>query len=183
MAMSRDISPDFLKSDTQTPFDSCLVCSKDVISSGEDYFIERIMRRVPDFGVTETLFEYAMCMDCASNMKGEMSKESMQSIEAFFKERIMSLDPFDRLINPLEKCLLTGKRIDESLEFSFHAHCRGAEMMESIFPYAVSDDAMDQISELLSKETLDELDEFKGKYFNGPPEIAELINPKRLLPI
>jgi hypothetical protein len=56
-------------------------------------------------------------------------------------------------------------------------------MLESIFPYAVSDEAMDQISELLSKETLDELDDFKGKYFNGPPEIAELINPKRLLAI
>ena len=183
MSMSRDITPEFLKSDTQTPFDSCLVCAKDVISSGEDYFIERIMRKVPDFGVTETLFEYAMCMDCASNMKEEISEESMKSIEAFFILLIMSIDPFDRLINPLEKCLLTGKRIDDSLEFSYHAHCRGTEILESIFPYAVSDEAMDQISELLSKETLDELNDFKGKYFNGPPEIAALINPKRLLPI
>lgn len=183
MSMSSDISNDFLKSDTQTPFDTCLVCHKNVIDSGEDYFIERIMRKVPEFGIKETLFEYAMCMDCAGNMKGEMSKDSMERIETFFKERVMSIDPFERLENPMEKCLLTGKAIDDSLEFSYHAHCRGNQMIESIFPYAVSDEAMDQISELLSKETLDELDDFKGKYFNGPPEIAELINPKRLLPI
>lgn len=178
-----EITEDFRKSDTAEPFDKCLVCSKNIIETGEDYFIERIMRRVPEFGMVETLFEYAMCMPCAAQMRNEMSEESMQRIEEYFKSRISAIDPEDNREKPLEKCLLTGKSILESQEFSYHAHCRGGEMIKSIFPYAISDDAMDEISELLSNDTIDELDNFKGKYFTGPPEIAKLINPKRLIPI
>ncbi len=42
---------------------------------------------------------------------------------------------------------------------------------------------MEEISQLLSPETIDELDRFKGKYFNGPPELAEILNSRRFVPL
>lgn len=132
--------------------------------------------------VTEPIFEYAMCMTCAEQMRSSLSDQSKARVEAFFEERLMELglpDPSEKL----EVCLLTRKHISECIEFSYHGHFQGLSLSYGVFPYAISDEAMEQIAELLSPETLDELDDFKGKYFSGPPELAKLINPKRLIPL
>lgn len=175
-----EIDPRFFNSETGTPFERCLVCSKELVDSGEDYFVERIFRRVEALQLLEPIFEYAVCSGCANDMRKDLSKESLRNIEQYFNEKL-ALQRFNRSHDPLEKCLLTGKSIGQSTEFSYHAHCHGNKMLHSVFPYAISDEAMDEMSELLSDETTDQLDDFKNKHFTGPPEIASLINPKRLI--
>lgn len=177
-----DIDPRLYNSETGKPFQNCLVCNTGLAESGDDYFVERIFRRVPSLGVTEAIFEYALCMSCAENMRDELSLESKEQVEKFFESKLRQRSLLSQGTG-MDTCLLTGKSIVDSEEFSYHGHCRGNKMFRSIFPYAISDAAMDEISELLSDETTDQLNDFKGKYFTGPPEYADLLNPNRLLPI
>lgn len=170
----------FKDSETGDFIDHCLVCSKELVVSESEYFIERIFRMLPTMEMVEPIFEYAMCKTCAENMRNDLSKESMKNIESYF---LGNLQKNEFKASHTEHCLMTNKPIIESTEFSFHAHCKGDKMLESIFPYAISDKAMDEISELLSQETIDQLDDFKGKYFTGPPELAEILNPRRFVPI
>lgn len=181
--MDYPIDERFLDADHNAPFERCLVCDKNVLSSGTDYFIERIFRRLSDAPEqAEVIFEYAMCSECAEQLRESLSKSSRARIEALFTERLAGKQIKELNESTLE-CLLTDKPISQAQEFSFHAHCRGDRLVHSLFPYAISDDGMDEISALLSNETLDMLDDFKGRYFSGPPEVAELLNPKRFVPL
>lgn len=180
-----DIPKELHNSETDAPFQRCMSCDRDLLDGEVEYFVERIFRTVPDLDITEALFEYAMCMPCAESFRDQMSKESRERIEAYFIEGVQRnrWKTLDEDGNTLGTCILTGKSISECSEYSYHAYCKGDQLMEVAAPYAVSDLAMDEISELLSAETADELDDFKGKYFTGPPELADLINPKRLIPL
>lgn len=180
MDQTRPIPSEFYSSDTQAPIEHCLMCGIDLLNDETEYFIERVFRRVPSMNIVEPLFEFAVCMDCATNMRQDLSVESKKRVEEYFMQNASLRMDTDEKLN---RCLLSGKDISECSEFSLHAHCRGTNLVESIFPYAISDFAMDEIAALLSQETLDELDRFKGKYFTGPPELADFINPKRLLPL
>ena len=183
MSRQEPISDQFYNSETNEPFSHCIVCSTNLLSDETEYFIEKIIPRVKQFDVTEIIFEYAMCLECATSFRSEMSVESLKNVEAYFQSKLKQRNPIDLTKPSIDSCLLTGKPLSEASEYSYHVHCKGTNMIHSVFPYAISDLAMDEIAELLSKETTDELDDFKSKYFNGPPEIAELINPKRLLPL
>lgn len=167
-------------SDTNTPFDTCVSCSTELLVEGQSYFIERIFRRVQNLGICEVLFEYAICSSCAEEMRGNISSESKSNIEQYMRSKAQKLRFGAR---SLDHCLITGKAIAECSEFTYHAHCKGDKVYSDYFPYAISDLAQDEIGALLSAETLDELDDFKGKHFSGPPEFQELINPRRLLPL
>lgn len=178
------IDQKFFNSETQAPFESCTVCGKH-LGSGEEYFVERIFRRVPAMDIVETLFEYAMCFDCAAQLRNKMSRESLGNMEAFFNERLMENDAFLSLPpdQRLDRCMITGKEIKDSSEFSFHGHFRNGKLVTSFFPFAMSDDAMDLVSALLSVQTLEELDDFKGEYFTGPPEVSRLLKSRRFVPL
>jgi hypothetical protein len=180
MINEQPIDERFRDSETGKLIDHCLVCNNELVLSGSEYFVERIFRRVPNLEIVEPIFEYAMCKSCAENMREDLSKESLKNIEAYFMGNLQK-NEFTQAST--ETCLMTGKSINASTEFSFHAHCQGDKMLESIFPYAISDQATDEISELLSQETVDQLDDFKGKYFTGPPELADILNPKRFVPL
>ena len=170
----------FRDAETGNLIDQCLVCKKELVLSNSEYFVERIFRRVPNLEIVEPIFEYAMCKACAEDMRKDLSNESLKNIESYF---LSNLQKNEFTQASTDKCLMTGKDINESAEFSFHAHCQGDKLLPSIFPYAISDQAMEEISELLSQETVDQLDDFKGKYFTGPPELADILNPKRFVPL
>jgi hypothetical protein len=180
MMETSPIDQHLYNAETGAPFERCLVCPQAVQTTGEEYFVERIFRRLPELALIEPIFEYAMCAACAEDMRKEVSSESMKSIQSLFEERLKTLGipPFE---DRFETCLLTGKPIAASSEFSYHGHCQGDRMLRSIFPYAISDEAMNLIGDLLSDKTIDQLDDFKGRYFTGPPELAAILNPKRLL--
>lgn len=183
--MKMEIDKRFRNSETGGYFEHCLVCHENVLENEKDYFIEKIIRRIKSLNLTEVVFEYAICVACAQEMREKISQHSKIQMETFFLKNARLNERNSMALETqktTEKCLFTGKTISDCDEFSVHAHCVGKEMILSLFPYAVSDEAMDTMSELLSAETMEELDRFKKTYFKGPPELLELLSPKRLIP-
>lgn len=137
----------------------------------------------------EVIFEYAICMDCAQNMRGEMSKESMQSIQQYMlqnakpEERFFELRDHDFSIDRwLSKCMLTNESRDEQEEYQIHGVFVGNKMVSNQFPYMISGTALEEMNELLSPETRGEIDRFKDEFFDIPPELADLFkDPKFIL--
>ena len=181
MRETNDIPEELFNSDTQAPFDRCTICDCSLSDPSVDYSIQKAIRKVPKLQLTEVIFEYAICQTCALEERDKMSTESLSSIENYLKES--TRDRRSVYDISFDSCLVTGKEISACNEYSLFAQCVGGQITDGTFPYAISDLAMDQIGELLSAETIDELDDFTKKHFSGPPEYAELLNPHRFVPL
>jgi hypothetical protein len=79
--------------------------------------------------------------------------------------------------------VVKGTPIVHSSEYQIVAQCDGKHMLFTYMPYAISSTAMDEMTDLLSEKSLGEIDDFTGKYFSGPPEIAELIRKRSIMPV
>ncbi len=187
MYRQSDIPHDFYSHDTKAPFQQCLVCNCNLASSGAPYFIEKAYRRYPEFKSNDVIYEFAMCFRCAEDMRKSLSQESQTRMNNFIEENnsnnerkshLANLDPGST--DPwMEKCFITNESIAEQEEYVIYGIFNGDKMMVSDFPYAIGLKAMDALTQLLSNKTLDIMDDFMGKYFTGPPEINELISPRR----
>lgn len=162
------------------PFSTCINCQKFLLEDGTEYYIEKAIKKYPGFDAFDVIFEYAICLDCAENMRQRMSKESMKRIEFFFTENI---DASDRLNivkknpeNPgpwINKCLVKGTAKADLTEFQLYAHCNGKHLTLTHMPYLISGEVLDQIGQLLSAQTMGELDDFINGHFGPPPELEE----------
>ncbi len=189
--MDRQLVPipkEFYSFDSQQPFERCMVCKTDLLTGDTDYFIEKAIRNYPQHEVTDVIYEYAICWQCAHDMNGQMSEESTKNIQKYFSEQedfISSLANYNKRLrqgenNPiLQHCTITGKPIEQLDEYMIYAHFRGDKMVKSSMPYLFSSKVMDEVSDLLSNQTIDQLDDFMGEYFGGPPELEELIKLRR----
>ncbi|MFY0672002.1 MAG: hypothetical protein JXQ87_01275 [Bacteroidia bacterium] len=176
----RDIPTIFFDTITEEPIQKCQFCEKDLLKSDEPYIIEKAFRK------TEVVFEYAICMPCADNMRGQMSKDSMVAVEKYmlenarFQERAQELQHQEYDTDKwLGNCLVNDSAREEQEEYQIYGMFRGGKMIQNQFPYMMSGAALEEIQELLSPETKDEIDRFKDEYFNIPPELADLFrDPK-----
>ena len=181
-----DIPRELRNSETGELLANCLVCKKDVLQVRQPYFLEKIVRNVRQLGIREVLFEYAMCADCAEMMRQQLSKESIRQLQAYMEEHQhpATKQNLEHSEAPeLDRCAISDQLLDECSEFAYHAVCIGESLHPMFSPYAISSAVMDALGDRLSNETLDALDDFKGRYFTGPPEVARLISPKRLISI
>lgn len=167
----------------ERPIEECKICGKALLTSDEPYVIEKAFKQ------KEVLFEYAMCMDCANNMRQDMSKDSMQRIEQFMLQNGRFQDRFNDLRYEdfdtdkwLNNCIITNQDRDEQEEYQIQGIFMGDQMVSNQFPYMISGEAMEQMQELLSPETRGEIDRFKDEFFDLPPELADLFkDPKYIL--
>ncbi|MFA0964793.1 hypothetical protein AB9P05_23495 [Roseivirga sp. BDSF3-8] len=178
----------FFSSATEKPFEHCIECKKSLLS-GEPYLIQKSYRRYPDFNIEDTVFEFAMCFGCFEGMRNRMSRDSLRRMDSFFsenarieehlKKKTLGLNfSLDHFIN---NCIIEDIPIEETEEFQLVALCEGYHLSFSLPPYAISGQAMERMAELLSAETLDEMDDFRGRHFTGPPELSKLLNRKPIL--
>ena len=181
MPETNDIPEELYNSDTHAPFDSCTICDRNLLDPSVNYSVQKAVRKIPTLQLTEVLFEYAICHNCASQERDKMSEESLGKIQSFLTEAARNRGHVTNI--SFNQCLVTGMEISECSEYSLHAQCVGGQITDASFPFAISDVAMDQIGELLSAETIDELDNFTQKHFSGPPEFAKLLNPTRFVPL
>lgn len=161
---------------------------KFLLEDGTEYFIEKAIKKYPGFKASDIIFEYAICIDCAEKMRKQMSKESMQNIEKFFSENV---DVYARMElmqdnpnNPdawMDRCMVNGSQKDQLSEYQIYAHCSGKHMQLTHMPYLISGEVIDQISHLLSEQTLDELDGFITRNFGPPPELMEPLPKRRVV--
>ena len=136
--------------------------------------VERIFRG------TEPIVEYAICTDCQAKNSDELSESSRQAMMELFasidqEARLQHLR--DRLEDGIEDpwndtCVLTGKARSECNGYHVIAKCRGFDLELGFTPFMLSDDAIKQITALMSAQTRKQMDDFMDN-FSMPPEFAE----------
>ena len=172
-----DIPDELCSSETGLPFTNCLVCDRE-LGTGVEYMVEKAVRKYSDYGVQDTVFEYAVCMDCYTTLSATFSIESRERIEEYFRERVdqddrvrrLSVLPADDLAPRIGVCMVSGESIDALEEYQVVAHCVGDKLVVGPAPFMIGGPTIDEITGLLSNETLDELGGFRDQYFGLPPE-------------
>lgn len=177
----------FRDSATGEYFSRCLMCDRHLLD-GADYLIEKAVRAIPGPARTEMLFEYAICMDCAEQMRKQLSKESLQRISAYFGKHVDMQARMDLIARPgttfrdcIATCLITGVTIKKEREYSLYAQCQGKRLVYGLFPYAVCESSMEAVNSLLSSKSREVLNGFIDRYFSGPPEVAAILRKRPVL--
>ncbi|MCP4438926.1 MAG: hypothetical protein GY810_08270 [Aureispira sp.] len=178
----------FYSEDTEAPFSNCSLCDKYLLEEGVRYMIEKAVKYNKHYNVKETIFEHAICTDCAEKMRENLSKESLKSIEQYFMQNMQQQQRYDLMTSEntetndwLSNCLLSGEEIGEQEEYQIYAECDGSDMLFEMTPYMISGKVLESVSELLSKQTKDELDRYMDEHFGVPPELRELFRDKVLI--
>ncbi len=186
-----EIPPTFHSDETAALFQHCLGCNRFLLENGTQYVIEKAYRRYPDFGTQDTVFEYAMCLDCFMQLQEAMSEESMNRVRSYFDRHIDLYDRRSLLLQKeavkvedwLDRCLVKGTPVSEMNEYQIFGHCDGKDLLFTLFPYAIGGDAVDEISLLLSNKTLGEIDGFMDDHFGLPPELRKLLLDNKMFVI
>ena len=162
-------------------FRNCITCDKYLLDDETEYVIEKVIRE----GYVE--LEYSMCLDCVEKMRQKMSKESMDRINQYFEENFnfyarrydLVASQSSNIDDYISHSLFKDKPIRDLEEYQLLGHCRGDKMLLSVFPYIVSKDAIEEVQELLSAKTREELDDFTDRNFGLPPDLKEILRNKR----
>jgi hypothetical protein len=169
------------------PFDRCVVCEKHLLENGTQYVIEKAIKKYPGFGAQDVIYEYAMCIGCTTRMREALSGESLVVIDQYFDARVNLVERRNRMLRTaglnveawLSHCLLTGTPREDLSEYQLYAHCDGPDMLFSYLPYVISAQALSDLSNLISAETKDILDDFIDEHFGLPPELKQLLKTRK----
>jgi len=182
--------PQKFYSDTEgKPFENCQVCGKYLLNEGTSYMIEKAFKNYEGYDFYSTLFEYAICTDCHNLLQQGMSQESMQNLQRYYmkifqekggKPVMINLSDFE-MDHWLSKCFFTDKPITEMKEYQVVAQFSGTKLVLNTPPLIVGEKAMEEMSDLLSDKTIDEMNGFKKRFFGPDPELEELILGKKLI--
>ena len=178
-----DIPETFKTFVSEEYFQNCISCNKYLLKGKTQYVIEKAIKG------NNVEFEYAMCLDCAEKMRENLSDLSLERIGKFFEEHVDLFDKRNYLLEQkhttiddyLSTCLINGSSITSLNEYQIFAYCEGDKILLSYFPYMISHEAIEEMQELLSPQTKDELDDFTKKHFDLPPEWREIIKDKKFV--
>ena len=178
------------RTDTDAPFESCILCDRKFEDINQPYFIEKAIRSHQKLGVVDTVFEYAVCLPCQTEMMTKISLESMQQLQAYLAplqvkmyERMQQLAqvPVQEAPEPwISHCLVKGTPREELDQYQLDVLCMGNELILGATPYLIGSEALIELSELLSAETRDEMDHFAEEFFGLPPELNELFKGPKI---
>jgi hypothetical protein len=171
----------FLNSDTGAPLSHCIQCDYNVLEGDRHYMIEKIFKKYLTLETTQVLFEYAICSNCYEEMKKGLSQESMTNLSAYMMtntdfaslQQRMSEHPDDPEAW-LTHCMIKGSAVSDLTEYQVGASFKGDRLVTNMMPpFMIGNVAMEEMNELLSKETKDEMDGFMDKNFGIPPELRK----------
>ncbi len=171
----------FYHSDTKTPMTNCIDCDYDLMLGDRYYMIEKVYKRYEALDSVQVLFEYAICNQCYDKMKEGLSVESMFTLSNYMLNNT-DLEGMQKRIeeNPrdakkwLTHCMIKGTEVSDMNEFQIGACFKGNELVTDFMPpFVIGGAAMEEITELLSKETKDEMDGFMDDHFGIPPELRK----------
>ncbi|MEA3445383.1 MAG: hypothetical protein U9R19_11740 [Bacteroidota bacterium] len=163
------------------PIENCIMCEKYLLEEGTAYFIEKAFK--DDY----VEVEYAICVDCAENMKGSMSAQSIKNIENYFMTKMQYMQENMMAfknggMNPeylLTQCVITGIKRENLKEYQIAGFFNGSFLNLLTFPFLISGEAAEEINELLSKETKGEIDGFVDDFIGLPPEWKKILKTNR----
>ena len=175
-----DIPKRFYSDLDQKPFEHCLLCNKELLHKGVHYIIEKAYRSFGSEKAEKTIFEYAICLDCAEEYREQLSAESIKNIDEYMSQIDFATRSYKLLGKNddewLKECLIHKSGVGEEGEAQIYGLCDGDNFIYGEFPYMIRLEAMDEIVELLSSETLDELNRFKDRLTSGPPELQDILD-------
>lgn len=170
------------------PFENCQVCGKFLLDEGTSYVVEKAFKNYKGYDFNTTLFEYAICLDCHAEVQKSMSEESMKNLQQYYmriiaekgnKPIVINLNNF-RLDDWISKCFFTNDDVKSMGEYQLVAQFNGSKMTMNP-PMVVGESAMEQMAELLSNETIEEMNGFKQQFLGPDPELEEFISGKKLI--
>lgn len=184
-----DIPEQFYSDGDGKPFDTCVVCGKNLLVEGTRYVIEKALKNYGENHYSATLFEYAMCLDCYEEMQKGISEESMRNLQEYYQKVIqekggpyITIDLADFDMNQwLSKCFFKDKPVSEMKEYQLIGQFEGNHMIMNTPPMAIGEEVMEEMSELLSEKTKGEMDRFREQFLGPPPEIEELFKGRKLI--
>lgn len=159
------------------PFRHCIQCNADLLASNRLYVIEKVYRRA------DVIIELAMCLDCREGQSEEgISEASAAVMQEFVDDRIdfhqrlelmSQVNEVDSVDPWLERCLLSDQPSQIFNEYQIVALCRGPYIQRDFYPALISGPAVEALSDLLSDETRDWMDDFIGSNFGMPSEFCD----------
>lgn len=181
--LSDGIPSFFFKYDTEVPFEYCSFCEGS-LARFDKYAVEKVFRQHRSVGTSEIVYEYAVCWECAGGIGEEVSEESMRAISELFRqhgenvlmktEHLHNLELYN-IDSWIERCSLTGKEIRLCEEYAVSGVIENDRLVYELSPMVVSDEFMERLQSVLSKETKDKFDGLRDKVLDGSPSIDDLI--------
>ena len=180
-----DIPKEFYSFETNALFESCIECEKYLLDEDTEYIIEKAVKNYEGYSARDTLFDYAMCMDCAEQMRKGISKESRESMMRYFQDNMNAMTRLEmQMQSPaenLKKCLIKRRGIDDWQDYQIYAHCKGGKLNMENPPYMISGEVMEELFPLLSNKTIDGMNEFLDKHFSPDLSLMEPTPPRLIL--
>ncbi len=184
-----EIPKRFYSDVTDKPFDTCDICGKFLLANDESYVIEKAMKNYKGYDFSSTIYEFAICLDCHTKMQKTMSNESMQNLQNHYNKVMVAKGNKPIMINLhnfniddwLAKCFFTGGDIKSMKEYQVVGQFKGTHLVMNTPPIVIGEEAMQQMAELLSDKTTDEMNGFRDKFLGPSPEMEALINGKKLI--
>lgn len=180
----QEIPEEFYSFETKSLFSNCIECNKFLLDGDTEYLIEKAFKGYKGFEAKDTVFDYAICMDCAEHLRKEISTESWSCIMNYFQEnldlgiraKMMESSPNQNL----SSCMIKGTPQGECTEYQIYAHCKGTKLNMENPPYMLSGEVMEELLPVLSNKTIDEMNGFFNKHFSPDPSFFEP-TPKLIL--
>lgn len=184
-----DIPREFYAEATGQPFEHCSVCNKYLLAPNTWYMVEKAVKRYPKYQHEDTIFEYAICVECHMQMHEKLSTESKQRLAQFMAERVNLEQRTHQLYRAgsfelqdwIGRCAVTLKPQAELTEYQIMAPFNGNRLAYTTFPMMLSAAALDEMVELLSNHSLDVLNGFKDDITGMPPDLHELFKESRFV--
>ncbi|MEQ9309650.1 MAG: hypothetical protein RLN90_09360 [Balneolaceae bacterium] len=174
----------FHSSETGVPISTCLVCEKTLLDQ-QEYIIEKAFTNYPGIKTQDLVWEFAICTNCMKEQMNEYSKDSERKMTEYFVQNMdftyqnelrtnQDFDP-DKWIS---KCIIKGTAIKDCAQYQISAQCLGNMMLFERTPFMISGEAMDEIIQLMSNETLGFFNDFRGRYFPPPEDLSPFFKEK-----
>ena len=176
----------FYSDATESLIERCVHCDRYLLEAGTHYMIEKSIKNYPNLHATDTIFEYAICVPCILKLRESLSQLSMQRIQYYFLQHSdfqhrlnLALSGQARdLSSMIGECMVKKRPVSEFDEYQIACECSGTQMLYGFLPYALSGEAMEEMMELLSRQTRDELDRFRDDFVRIPPEVKDLLKDR-----
>ena len=157
----------FWSFETGKPLSRCRLCETELIEADVDHLIEKAYKN------DETIFEHAICLPCHARCQKELSEESRERIGAYFAEHANMELRQQQMCEAhgtdhgkwLGHCIVKGYPIHECDEYQIYGFCSGKSLVFAGAPYMICGEALDEVLDLMSNQTLGVLDDLSQRLF------------------
>lgn len=163
---------------SDAPFAECIDCGC-ALDECEFYLVQKCYVR------TESVFEFAICSTCRTNMNSQCSDETNRAIYKFLQEHVsrrerefMKLTSMEEVLHKgVDECIICGALRSECHRCTIGGLCQEMDLVvqhspQGQSPLMICQDCEVSMSKLVSKKTRDTWDRFVEENFDDPPGVG-----------